>query len=159
MIVPLVPLGEATGCQFTGGVRLLVLNKSRFEADIDHHRSILSAPGLRPRRAGVKIVSTNQLEPPPLINPRARSLALAGMLNPLTCQPPGIREPISALTQSSPSAEKSKAVYEISGPVPPRSQVIVEPSWLRLCVGGPVLFSRPKALRGCPPRVANCPPA
>src|ERR1044071_6129174 len=111
MIDPFVSLGELTRCQFTGGVRLLALNKSRFERDIDHDRSTLSALNWRETRAGVEIVSTNQLEPPPLINPRARNLAFAGMAKPLTCQPPGIRHPISALIQSSPSAEKSKVVY------------------------------------------------
>src|SRR5438105_13233074 len=136
MIVPLVPFGETTGCQFTGGVRLLVLNKSRFETDADHDRSMLSPRGLRPRRAGVKIVSTNQLDALkpelPLMKPRARTRAAGGMLNPPSCQPPGIGEPTPALTQSSPSAEKSKVVCETSGLVPPRSHVIIDPSWLKL---------------------------
>src|SRR5437588_8502408 len=162
MIAPLVLLGEMTRCQLTGGVRLLVLNKSRFERDADHHRSTLLPLNWRATRAGVKIVSTNHVEPPnppPLVNPRARTLAATGMLKPLTSQPPEMCEPAPALIQSSPSAEKSSVVRATSGLVPPRNQVIVEPSWARLSVGAPVLFSRPITVRRCPPRVPKCPPA
>src|SRR5438477_1263741 len=164
MTDPLVPLGESTGCQLTGGVRLLVLNKSRFEPDIDHDKSSVSPPTWTATRAGVEIVSTNQLElyaPPPTMNPRARTLTRAGTPKPLTRQPPATGKPAPALTQSSPSAEKSKLARETSGLVPPLSQVIVEPSLLkaRLSVGVSVLLNRPIADRRCPPRIPNQPPA
>src|SRR5437879_444881 len=157
-------LGELTGCQLTGGVRLRVLNKLTFETDIDHERSTWSALTWRETRAGTEIVSTNQLEPPPYpppptMNPRARTLARAGMLKPPTRQPPATGKPAPALTQSAPSAEKSKLVRETSGLVPPLSQVMVEPSWFRLSVGASVLLNRPSADRRSPPSIPNQPPA
>src|SRR3989442_11967654 len=57
-----------------------------------------------------------------------------------------------------PSDEYSKVVRQTSGPVPPRIQVRVEPSKVRLWVAGPVLLSRPMLMRPCPPSVEKYPP-
>src|SRR5260221_6298058 len=57
-----------------------------------------------------------------------------------------------------PLGENSKVVRQTSGLVPPRIQVNVEPSKVRLWVAGPVLLSRPILLRLCPPSVLNMPP-
>src|SRR6266481_5738458 len=94
-----------------------------------------------------KIVSTNQLEPssdPPTVSPRARKLVLVGRVSPVSCQPPGMRMPAPRLVHAVPSGEYSKVVRQTSGLVPPRVQVTVEPSKVRLWVAGPVLLSRPR---------------
>src|SRR5712692_7793549 len=57
-----------------------------------------------------------------------------------------------------PSGEYSKVVRHTSGLVPPRVQVTVEPSKVRLWVAGPVLLSRPMLARLCPPSVLKLPP-
>src|SRR5437899_12799375 len=59
---------------------------------------------------------------------------------------------------AAPSGEYSKVVRQTSGLVPPRIQVRVEPSNVRLWVAGPVLLSRPRLLRLCPPSVVKEPP-
>ncbi len=62
----------------------------------------------------------------------------------VNCQPPAMRAPAPRLAHSVPLVEKSKVVPQTSGLAPPRSQVMVEPSKLRLWVAGSVLFSRPR---------------
>src|SRR2546427_770504 len=57
-----------------------------------------------------------------------------------------------------PSGEYSKVVRQTSGLVPPRIQVRVEPSKVKLWVAGPVLLSRPMLLRLCPPSDVKSPP-
>src|SRR6266700_2020644 len=69
-----------------------------------------------------------------------------------------MRMPPPRLVHEAPSAEYSKVVRQTSGLVPPRIQVRVEPSKVRLWVAGPVLLSRPKEPRLCPPNVVNPPP-
>src|SRR5437899_12686377 len=60
--------------------------------------------------------------------------------------------------QALPSDEYSKVVRQTSGLVPPRIQVRVEPSKVRLWAAGPVLLSRPMLLRLCPPSAVKKPP-
>ena len=68
------------------------------------------------------------------------------------CQPtPGTREPVPKLVQLLALVEDSKVARQISGLAPPRSQVIVEPSQLRLWLAGLVLLSRPMLFRAWPP--------
>src|SRR5258708_7660425 len=64
----------------------------------------------------------------------------------------------SRVVHAAPSGEHSKVVRQTSGLVPPRNQVRVEPSKVRLWVAGPLLLSRPMFLRLCPPRVLKLPP-
>jgi hypothetical protein len=54
-----------------------------------------------------------------------------------------MRAPAPKFVQVRPSVERSNVVRQTSGLVPPRSQVMVEPSKLRLWVAGSVLFKRP----------------
>src|SRR6185503_7149627 len=96
---------------------------------------------------------------PPAAKPRARIVALVGRATPVCCQPPAIRSPDPRWIQSAPLVEASKIVRQISGPEPPRSQVMFEPSIVRLSVAGSVLFNRPIQLRVSPPNVVNPPPA
>src|SRR5712692_10228074 len=111
------------------------------------------------------MVSTNQLELPPLtVSPRARKVVFVGRTSPVSCQPPacpagrpGMRMPPPRLVHEAPSGEYSKVVRQTSGQVPPRIQVRVEPSKVRLWVAGPVLLSRPMLVRLCPPSVVNWP--
>src|SRR5437899_10482947 len=69
-----------------------------------------------------------------------------------------MRTPAPRFDQELPSGEYSKVVRQTSGLVPPRIQVRVEPSKVRLWVAGPVLLSRPMKLRLCPPKVVKTPP-
>ena len=66
--------------------------------------------------------------------------------------------PPPRFVHAEPSGEYSKLVRQTSGLVPPRIQVRVEPSKVRLWVAGPVLSSRPMLLRLCPPSVVKLPP-
>src|SRR6266568_113095 len=59
---------------------------------------------------------------------------------------------------AAPAGEYSKVVRQTSGLVPPRVQVRVEPSNDRLWLAGPLLLSRPRLLRLCPPSVLKLPP-
>ena len=70
-----------------------------------------------------------------------------------------MRDPAPRLTQSTPLVEASKVVRQTSGLAPPRSQVMLEPSEVRLCVAGSVLISRPMFVRATPPSIAKLPPA
>src|SRR2546428_7541553 len=72
--------------------------------------------------------------------------------------PPGMRIPPPRFVHEAPSSEYSKVVRQTSGLVPPRIQVRVEPSKVRLWVAGPVLLSRPMLVRLCPPSVLKFPP-
>src|SRR5260221_9994534 len=115
-----------------------------------------------------KTVSTNQLEAlfaPPTVYPRARNVVFFGRASPVSCQPPacpagrpGTRMPAPRFVHEAPLGEYSKVVRQTSGLVPPRIQVKVEPSKVRLWVAGPVLSSRPMLVRLCPPSVVNPPP-
>src|SRR2546425_11261962 len=101
-------------------------------------------------------VSTNQLEAlfaPPTVYPRARKVVFVGRATPVSCQPPacpagrpGMRVPAPRFVHElPPSGEYSKVVRQTSGLVPPRVQVRVEPSKVRLWVAGPGMFRRPMA--------------
>src|SRR6266446_3110821 len=113
-------------------------------------------------------VSTNQLEAlfaPPTVYPRARNVVFVGRASPVSCQPPacpagrpGMRMPAPRFDQELPSGEYSKVVRQTSGLVPPRIQVRVEPSKVRLWVAGPVLSIRPTLVRLCPASAAKLPP-
>src|SRR5712664_4079869 len=117
---------------------------------------------------GRKTVSTNQLEAlfaPPTVYPRAWNVVFVGRASPVSCQPPacpagrpGMRMPPPRLVHALPSGEYSKVVRQTSGLVPPRIQVRVEPSKVRLWVAGPLLLRRPMLLRLCPPKVLKLPP-
>src|SRR2546425_12102380 len=69
-----------------------------------------------------------------------------------------MRMPPPRFSQELPSGEYSKVVRQTSGLVPPRIQVRVEPSKVRLWVAGPVLSSRPMELRLCPTSRPKKPP-
>src|SRR2546427_923000 len=69
-----------------------------------------------------------------------------------------MRLPPPRFVHEAPSGEYSKVVRQTSGLAPPRSQVRVEPSKVRLWVAGPVLLSRPMLVRLCPPSAVNSPP-
>ncbi len=100
------------------------------------------------------LVSTNQLEPlknPPVTKPRTRRMVPTDTDTLVHCQPPAgsaggplTRLPAPRLSQSVPLVEASSVARQTSGLVPPRSQVRVEPSKVRLWVAGSVLFSRPR---------------
>src|SRR5207245_6373137 len=81
-----------------------------------------------------------------------------GRASPASCQPPGMRMPPLRFIHEAPSDEYSKVVRQTSGLVPPRVQVRVEPSKVRLWVAGPVLLSLPMLVRPCPPNVVKFPP-
>src|SRR5207245_1520125 len=86
-------------------------------------------------------------------------VVLVGRANPASCQPPGMRmPPPRSVHELPPSGEYSKVVRQTSGLVPPRVQLRVEPSKVRLWVAGSVLWTRPILLRLCPPSVAKLPP-
>src|SRR6266852_1787963 len=69
-----------------------------------------------------------------------------------------MRMPPPRLVHEAPSGEYSKVVRQTSGLAPPRIQVRVEPSKVRLWVAGPLLLRRPRLVRLCPPSVVNAPP-
>src|ERR1035438_5651885 len=84
-----------------------------------------------------RMLSANQAEPlnsPPVTNPLARRLRMGGRAIPVNCHPPGTRCPAPRLVQSTPLVEVSKVASQASGLVPPRSQVMLELSEVRLCV-------------------------
>src|SRR5713226_6641799 len=66
--------------------------------------------------------------------------------------------PPPRFVHEAPSSEYSKVVRQTSGLAPPRIQVRVEPSKVKLWVAGPVLLRRPRLLRLCPPSVLKLPP-
>ncbi len=78
------------------------------------------------------VLSTNQAEQlpsPPVTKPRARMAPVVdGSDVFVNCQPPAMRVPAPRLFQSTSLAEKSKAVRQTSGLLPPRIQAMVEPS-------------------------------
>ena len=101
--------------------------------------------------------ANSTIEPEPLsaplvVKPRARTLAPAGTLTPVNCQPPEMRVPDPRLVQFTPPlAEDSNVVHQHSGPPPARSQVKVLPLSERFCVPGTVFKSRPIEFRVTPP--------
>src|SRR6266404_4715159 len=90
-------------------------------------------------------LSRNQLVPlncPAETRPRARISEPGCTRTPVNCQPPEIRVPFPKSVQTLPSVEFWKLVRHTSGDEPPRSQVIVEPTYVRLCVAGEVFCKR-----------------
>src|ERR1041385_3169865 len=83
---------------------------------------------------------------------------LGGNESPVNCQPPEMREPAPAGSQSIPFVENSKVVNRASVVVPPRNQVMVELSSAIFSEGGSLLSSRPRLLRGCAASDPKYPP-
>src|SRR2546429_9148311 len=69
-----------------------------------------------------------------------------------------MRSPEPTLLQSRPLVEVSKPARQTSGPGPPRSQVIVEPSNERDSIEGSVLLSCPTLEQTWLPKEVNMPP-
>src|SRR2546427_129482 len=123
--------------------------------------SSVRAKGWVRETGGPILVSTNQPELfwyPPATKPLQRMAALVVRASPDNCQPPGMRVAAPKVSQPAPLVDTSKLVRQTSGPVPPRSQVMLTPSKARFWVAGPVLLSRPMLVRLCPPSVLNAPP-
>ena len=97
--------------------------------------------------ARVKFVSTNQLDRslrPPLTKPCARKIPFVGQSSPLNCHPPAMCVPSPSATQFVPLVEASNVVRQTSGLLPPRCQLMAEPSKARFCVTGSVGVNRPR---------------